>query len=359
MNMTELVSKVTADLGNKALPKDVLEKSKILIRKALQEGESIDFLGLVHLRLTAEGLSGKETGAAGIFCEPLPGLIPGSSVGEKEEVVVVIAAEKTDKFNEMLAKRLTKPGRAAYVAAGMTGVMDTVRKYGADVVIMDSDVEMSDELRQWLKTAPERSLISLIAVYKEGETVDALNRFRICEDEFIAEPYDLQELEQVIANEIRRINLERKYFRHEVTVQFPAKAVFQEQCGDLLEKLAAHSGLDEESQMGLVVACREAVDNACRHGSKAKKDALVTLAYVLDKEKATVSIEDEGAGFDTSLYLQNKVSGDAVGTARQRHKEGRQGGLGIMLMLKSVDRMEYNKEGNMVKLTRFLTSGKK
>jgi len=164
----------------------------------------------------------------------------------------------------------------------------------------------------------------------------------------------MQQLENIISNEIKRINLERKYFKHEVRFEFPPEMVYQDQAYDYLEKLAAHSGLSEEDQMGLCVSFREAVDNACRHGNKREKGKLTSIAYVVDREKVTVAVEDGGEGFDTSLYIEKKVSGDAVAVARSRHKEGRQGGLGIMLMLKSVDRLEYNREGNMVKLTKYL-----
>ena len=164
LNMTELVEKVTADIGLSATPHAVLDNASEHMREALREGEAVDLFKLVHLRLTAEALAGKQQGAQAIYAEPLPGLIPGSTVGDKEELVIIIAAEKTDKFNQLLTKRLTKPGRNAYVAEGLVGVTDTVKEYGADLVILDSDVESGDELRHGLKSKPERSLISLIAV---------------------------------------------------------------------------------------------------------------------------------------------------------------------------------------------------
>ena len=76
--------------------------------------------------------------------------------------------------------------------------------------------------------------------------------------------------------------------------------------------------------------------------------------YLVDQSKVTVTVEDEGEGFDTELYLTRGVEGDAVAVARERHQAGRVGGLGIMLMLKCVDNLEYNYAGNLVKLTKNL-----
>lgn len=314
----------------------------------------MDLLGLVRLHLTADGLSGRSRDQSALTAEPLPGLLPGSSVGSKSDIVIILAVEKTDRFSEAMAKRLTGNGRRAYVAEGLTGLMDAVKRFGADVVIMDSDVEMGDEIRLWLKTAPERSLISLITIYTQQEDPDQVRTFHICEDELLIEPYEMDSLSNLIAGEITRISMERKYFRHEVSYQFPTQAVYQQQAADFMEKLLSHSGLDETAQMGLVVAFREAVDNASRHGNQSRPAAIISVAYVVDREKVTVTIEDEGPGFDTSMYLETRISGNAVEVARSRHAEGRQGGLGIMLMLKSVDKMEYNREGNVIKLTRYL-----
>ena len=72
----------------------------------------------------------------------------------------------------------------------------------------------------------------------------------------------------------------------------------------------------------------------------------------INQSEIQISIEDSGEGFDTELYLTRGVNGDPVAVARERHQAGRVGGLGIMLMLKCLDNLEYNYAGNMVKLTK-------
>lgn len=63
---------------------------------------------------------------------------------------------------------------------------------------------------------------------------------------------------------------------------------------------------------------------------------------------------DEGEGFDTEIYLSRGVSGNPVDAARERNQAGGHGGLGIMLMLKCVDKLEYNYAGNKISLTRYI-----
>ncbi len=355
MSAKDLSKHLAGKFSARATPAEVMLRAGQEARALLRSGQAVDLLGVIRVRLTPEAIKGKAQGAAAIQALPLPGLLNEPAKPETDRGVhVVIAVAREDRFTTILAKRLTIPNQTGHVAVGVQGVMEVVKTHGANVIIMDSDLEMGDEIREWLKLGPDRSLISLIVIYRQKEETAALDRFRICEDEFLIEPYEMEGLQSLINGEITRIQQERKYFRHEVSFQFPTKPVFQAQAGDFMEKLTASSGLDEAGQMGLVVAFREAVDNASRHGNKSDGTAVITVAYVVDKEKVTVTVEDEGPGFDTTMYLDTTVSGNAVEVARQRHKEGRQGGLGIMLMLKSVDKLEYNREGNTAKLTKYL-----
>lgn len=355
MKMQELVNQVTEALGKQALPAAVLQKAGELMRDSLRNGDPVEFFSLARLHLTAAGLSGKATDETALVAQPLPGLLPHARTsGKSEDRVVVLAVVEEDPFSKIMARRLEIPGQKAVVAVGVEGVMQAITEYGASAVIMDSNMELADEIRLFLKSTPDRSMISLICLYAGGENPESVKSFRICEDEFLVEPYETETLHKQIDDEIRRMSAERRYFRHEVSFQFPAKPLYQQQAAGFLERIISFSGMSEEKQMALTVACREAIDNAIRHGNQSNPESAVTVAYVLDHEKITITVEDEGKGFDSTVYLQNRVSSDAVETARARHRQGRQGGLGIMLMLKSLDKLEYNRTGNRAKLTKMI-----
>ncbi len=358
MNLNELSKRILEAVGEEAPPKLVLQKAAGEIKAALRQGKTVDLLGLIRVSLSPLALEGKvRTGPKALVATPLPGLLALGSrapAKEKAHINVILAVAKQDPFIRILAKKLEKENRTVDLMDSAEAVIGKVKEGNFDVVVMDLAMEMSEEVRLWLKSNPERSMISLIALYPVGAEPDKVEAFRICEDEVLVEPFEPEDLDEMIGVEVRRIAEERKYFRHEISYQFPAQGIYQHQAADMMEKLTAKSGLTEEGQMGLVVAFREAVDNAIRHGSKNKRNAPVTVAYVLDYEKVTVTIRDEGPGFDSSVYLETRVSGDAVKIARARHREGRRGGLGIMLMLKSVDKLEYNRAGNVAKLTKYL-----
>jgi len=64
-----------------------------------------------------------------------------------------------------------------------------------------------------------------------------------------------------------------------------------------------------------------------------------------------VVVTDQGKGFDWRLYIEPEQG--AVDKVRERRQAGKLGGLGIMLMTKCVDKVEYNDSGNRITLTKF------
>lgn len=354
MNSLEMAKRITAELGEQAPTREVLAKAAALIKSELQAGNAVDMFGMVRMQLTPAALSGEAKGRNAVNVFPLPGLLPSKSVAERGETRVVLAVEAVDPFSRIMQKKLSDGGRKVDLAEGVQELMDFVKKEKVDAIVMDSTLEMSDDVRHWLKSDPKRSLISMIALYPSKADKERLEALRISEDALLVEPYEVETLGELIDSEITRVAAEKKHFRHVMSFECPAEPKYQQISADLIESVTRKSGLSEEGRMGLVVAFREAVDNAIRHGSRNSNEARVSVAYVLDHEKITITIADEGSGFDSSIYVESRVSSDAVAAARARHKEGRRGGLGIMLMLKSVDRLEYNREGNVAKLTKFL-----
>ena len=62
--------------------------------------------------------------------------------------------------------------------------------------------------------------------------------------------------------------------------------------------LCRRAGLGGDDDYWLVTALREALANAVRHGNKQNPDRHVRVAYVVENSTVTITIEDEGAGFD-------------------------------------------------------------
>lgn len=269
-------------------------------------------------------------------------------------LTVLLAVTQIDRFSKVMSMNLSGQGRKVHLADDLESFRKATEDHNPDVVVMDGAVDYAPELRQWLKGRPGKKLTSLIVFYPEEMDPESFGGFYVLEDEHIREPYEIASLNALIQSEAERLESERKYFLHEVKFRLPSEPAYVQQGGDFLEQLTQDSGLDEEAWLSLVNACREALDNAARHGNHSSPDLRLHVTYVLDTKKATVTVRDEGEGFNVGQHLGDGVEGDAVALARKRHSQGKVGGLGIMLMLRCVDKVEYNRTGNELKLTKFI-----
>jgi anti-sigma regulatory factor (Ser/Thr protein kinase) len=112
-------------------------------------------------------------------------------------------------------------------------------------------------------------------------------------------------------------------------------------------------GLPEDDNVNVLTALYEAMDNAKRHGNKADPTKRIRLFFMDFPDRVSMSVVDEGKGFDYATILQRTEEQDALSAARERYMAGGMGGLGIRLMLKCVDKIEYEQEGSKIVLTKF------
>jgi anti-sigma regulatory factor (Ser/Thr protein kinase) len=76
------------------------------------------------------------------------------------------------------------------------------------------------------------------------------------------------------------------------------------------------------------------------------------VVFLLDREKLSITVTDEGGGFDFRPHLEQAEQQEALSEERLRQSRGELGGLGISLMRRCVDELEYLGAGNAVRLTK-------
>jgi serine/threonine-protein kinase RsbW len=68
----------------------------------------------------------------------------------------------------------------------------------------------------------------------------------------------------------------------------------------VVEDLARLAGFDETTRHGIVLAVREAMNNAVTHGNKSDASKTISVDFQLDTRALCVRIKDQGRGFDVS-----------------------------------------------------------
>ncbi|MGD0093180.1 MAG: ATP-binding protein, partial [Planctomycetota bacterium] len=200
----------------------------------------------------------------------------------------------------------------------------------------------------------ETRMTAVVGILSEGKDPKKVAGLEVLPDEYISEPFELANLVKLAESELARCTEERNYFEQVVHFRLQTKESAIERANDLVNQVLQSSGLAEEAAAALAVAFREAADNAARHGNKSNEERCIDVQYMLDREKVTISVQDEGEGFDTQLYISREATVNPVEKARDRNQAGEHGGLGIMLMMKCVDKLGYNGAGNKITLTKYV-----
>ena len=297
--------------------------------------------------------------------DPNAAALPHEGVTQVLDIAAVEAAAQTyhimyavaekDFFTNVTAQRLSGSRSRVTIVEGKDDTLVSVRQDRPDLIIIDSSMDDGHGLIREIKSDKETSLVATILTYPEGSDPDTYSGLKVCEDEKLIEPFEFNDLISLAQSELGRAIEERGFFQHEIHFQFQTTEQSIEEANDFLAHLVEQiTEMSEESQAAFGVGFREAVDNSARHGNKNQERKVIDTIYLLDTEKVTVTVEDEGDGFDTEQYITRGKDGNAIAQARQRHQEGRVGGLGIMLMLKCLDDLQYNHVGNQIRLTKYI-----
>ena len=116
----------------------------------------------------------------------------------------------------------------------------------------------------------------------------------------------------------------------------------REPCQRLLS-LLEEKGYTQDDMFAVHLALEEAFLNAVKHGNKMDPTKKVMLQYLVDDEKVEIRMADEGEGFDPRSIPDPRLGENLY------RPEGR----GLLLMTTYMDVVEYNKQGNALRMVRY------
>lgn len=136
-----------------------------------------------------------------------------------------------------------------------------------------------------------------------------------------------------------------------ISVDFFSEEGAATKAQSVCEKISANCGLSDEKQGNLFFAVREAMDNSCGYGNLYSPHKLIQVVFIISPSEVVVEIEDEGVGFDYNEWLQMARENNPIEQAQKRLKRGYHGGLGINLITRCCDEVEYIYPGNKIRMT--------
>ncbi len=270
--------------------------------------------------------------------------------------VLVISPVKS-RFTSVLGRRYKRRAAVYHLVHDVHEAFRQFDSINPDLVVVDDRCDPDGEFVSRTKVQKERSLTSVIKIYGRETDVQGSVAFKIWENDYLIDPFPMLEFFSLVEGELRRVPRDRSVFNQQVHFEFRTTDENVQKAYKLAD-LVIRSGVnDEEEITALYAAVKEGIDNAVVHGNGRDEKKTVDINFLVDHSKVTVIVEDQGAGFDYEYYLSRLHRDDAFEEAKRRIvQENMRGGLGILLMSRCTDRLQYSGPGNTLRLEKNLHS---
>jgi anti-sigma B factor antagonist len=264
---------------------------------------------------------------------------------------VLLLLPRPNRFSRVLRRRFQRLNGDFKISHSTQEAAEIIHSLEPDLVVLDHRMDPRGDFTARLKLQPKRSLISVIKIYEKGSVVEPQADFRIWENDYLVDPFDVLELFSLSEAELMRVPRDRKTFHQQVRFEFGTTPENLEKANKLSESVIRNCLSSDEDRTALIAAVKEGLDNASRHGNGWDGAKTIDVSFLIDRHKATVIVEDQGSGFDFEYYLSRLDDKETFERARRRIlEEDQRGGLGILLMHRCVDRIEYSGSGNVLRL---------
>ena len=260
---------------------------------------------------------------------------------QKRRILIV---DNNDELRLLLEKVLGQIGHDVVVTGERDKALRRNDLDSFDLIISDlSEAEVNGEpigdlQRKHLVTPLSEKIVSpeIIKAFKMG----AANYLRM--------PYNRDELreivEQTLAYKLRYVDdpAVLSHVHEKIEFELPSDLALMNGVLEYLQERVAKLGLIKPDRSNLFVALDEAFVNAVKHGNKSDPTKLVRITAELTPQEASFTVEDEGEGFDITQIP------DPCDPANLFRTSGR----GVLLIYNIMDEVEYNAQGNRVKMVK-------
>lgn len=129
-------------------------------------------------------------------------------------------------------------------------------------------------------------------------------------------------------------------------LQVPASTQQLSLVRDFVTSHAKDYGFPEQEIEEIRLAVDEAITNVIKHAYKFDESKTVFITLGKQKQEFWVAIQDKGSAFDITSYKEPDIS--------ERVKLGLKGGVGVFLIRKLMDKVEYSRKNshNEIKMTK-------
>ena len=258
---------------------------------------------------------------------------------EKRRILIV---DNNDELRVLLEQALGGLGHDVVVTGERAKALRRDDLDSFDLIISDlSEAEVNGEP---ISELHRKHLVTPLG--EQFKTPGVIKAFKFGVANYLRSPYNREEfreiVEQTLSHKLRYVD-DQNVFSHvheKIEFELPSDLSLMNGVLEYLQERVAKLGLIQPERSNLFIALDEAFVNAVKHGNKNDPTKLLKITAELSPKEAAFTVEDEGQGFDVHQIP------DPCDPANLFRTSGR----GVLLIYNIMDEVEYNAQGNRVKM---------
>lgn len=260
---------------------------------------------------------------------------------EKRRILIV---DNNDELRLLLEKVLGQLGHEVVVTGERGKALRRDDLDSFDLIISDlSEAEVNGEP---ISEHHRKHLVTPLSTH--GNSPEIIKAFKMGAANYLRSPYNRDEMREIVektlAYKLRYVD-DPKVLSHvheKIEFELPSDVALMNGVLEYLQERVAKLGLIKPERSNLFVALDEAFVNAVKHGNKNDPTKLVRITAELTPQEASFTVEDEGEGFDITQIPDPCDPTNLFRTS----------GRGVLLIYNIMDEVEYNAQGNRVKMVK-------
>lgn len=261
---------------------------------------------------------------------------------QKRRILIV---DNNDELRAILADVLGKLGHEVVATGDREAALARADLDQFDLIISDLTEDASPNGRPISELQRKHLLVPMPAGRVQADVIKA---FKLGAANYLRLPYNNDELreviEQTLSYKLRYVDdlTVIPHLHEKIEFELPSDLSLMNGVLQYLLERVAKLGLIKPERSNLFIALDEAFVNAVKHGNKSDPTKLVRITAELSPREASFTVEDEGEGFNI------REIPDPCDPANLFKSSGR----GVLLIYNIMDEVEYNAQGNRVKMVK-------
>jgi serine/threonine-protein kinase RsbW len=262
----------------------------------------------------------------------------------------ILIVDNNDELRAILEKTLGSLGHDAVVTGDRDEALSRNDLDQFDLIISDlTEEETQPDDQSNGKPANELHRRRLLTPVNSNAAEPVIVKaFKMVAANSLRQPHNNEELreivEQTLSYKLRYVDDPNllSHTHEKIEFELPSDLALMSGVLQYLLERVAKIGVISPEGSNLFVALDEAFVNAVKHGNKYDPTKLIRIGAELSPKEACFTIEDEGEGFDV----------ETIPDPRDPANLFKSSGRGVLLIYNIMDEVEYNAQGNRVKMVK-------